>query len=37
MKAPSPKGLPRIDVSTAELEALLEQGGHHSAKTAIKS
>jgi len=26
MKPPSPEGLPRIDVSTAELEALLEQG-----------
>ena len=26
MKPPGPEGLPRIDVSTAELEALLEQG-----------
>jgi transposase len=26
MKPPSPEGLPRIDVSTAELETLLEQG-----------
>jgi hypothetical protein len=45
MKAPDPEGIPRIDVSTKELEALLEQAkqeplreeGYHKLKAAIRT
>jgi transposase len=45
MKAPNPEGIPRIDVSTKELEALLEQAkqeplgeeGYHKLKAAIRT
>ncbi len=45
MKAPDPEGIPRIDVSTEELEALLEQAkqeplreeGYHKLKAAIRT
>ena len=45
MKAPDPEGIPRIDVSTKELEALLEQAkqeplreeGFHKLKAAIRT
>ncbi len=45
MKAPNPEGIPRIDVSTKELEALLEQAkqeplreeGDHKLKAAIRT
>ena len=45
MKPPDPEGLPRIDVSTEELEALLEQAkqqplpeeGYHKLKAAIRT
>jgi len=45
MKSPDPEGIPRIDVSTKELEALLEQAkqeplreeGYHKLKAAIRT
>ena len=45
MKPPDPEGIPRIDVSTEELEALLEQAkqqplpeeGYHKLKAAIRT
>src|ERR1022692_5267617 len=45
MKPPAPEGIPRIDVSTEELEALLEQAkqqplpeeGYHKLKAAIRT
>jgi transposase len=45
MKAPDPEGIPRIDVSTEELEALLEQAkqeplreeGYHKLKAAVRT